>query len=226
VPSLSWKRLEFASLLSYPPRPEEVAEPQRDEARGARNLLLQLKEGRLVGSPPESVATRIARLLGSTSASVRELTLFLPPSATLVPVPKSALRTKDGLWVPDDLARELVRFGRGRRVAPLLERTEPIPKAAHSLSTERPTALLNYHTLAVHRDLDTPSEFVLVDDVITAGATLLGSANRLYEAYPEVPVRAFAAARTLTDAGRFRTTVDPVIGEIVLRPNGRTQRDP
>jgi hypothetical protein len=125
-----------------------------------------------------------------------------------------------------DLAMDLVVGGFGRRVAPLLERTEPFPKAARSLSTGRPTAPQNYQTLAVRKDLDLPTELVLVDDVVTAGATLLGSANRLHEAYPDVPIRAFAAARTLTDAFRFHRTVEPVVGSITLRPNGRTQRDP
>ena len=224
--SLSWKRLEFASLLSYPPRPDEVAEALRAEARGARNLVLQLKDGRLVGTPPESVSARIARLLSSAPVSARAVTPFLPRTATLVPVPKSSLLTRGGLWVPDQLSRELVRLGLGRRVAQLLERTEPIPKAARSLSTDRPSAVLNYQTLAARRDLDTPSELVLVDDVVTAGATLLGSLNRLREAYPQVPIRAFAAARTLTDPSRFRAIIEPVAGVILLRPNGRTQRDP
>jgi predicted amidophosphoribosyltransferase len=136
------------------------------------------------------------------------------------------LLTKGGLWVPEILAKELVAAGFGRRVAPLLERTEPIPKAARSISKERPTALKNYLTLAVHQDLDRPSELTLVDDVVTAGATLLGSANRLREAFPEVVIHGFAAARTLTDPARFSKVIEPVVGTITLRPNGRTQRDP
>jgi orotate phosphoribosyltransferase len=84
----------------------------------------------------------------------------------------------------------------------------------------------NYQTLSVRKDLDIPEEFVLVDDVVTAGATLLGAANKLSEAYPGVNIRGFAAARTITDATRFRRTVDPVHGTITLRPNGRTQREP
>ncbi|MCI4347715.1 MAG: hypothetical protein L3J97_03740 [Thermoplasmata archaeon] len=224
--SLSWKRLEFASLLAYAPRPDDVPEPHRDEAHQSHNLVLQLKDGRLVGSPPESVAARIARHLKSVASTAAILSPRLSSSATLVPVPRSTLLTKGGLWVPDLLSHELVKSGFGRRVAPLLERTEPIPKAAQSVSTERPTALMNYQTLAALRDLDPVTELVLVDDVVTAGATLLGSANRLREAYPDVPLRAFAAARTLTDPMRFRKTVEPVLGTIILRRNGRTQRDP
>jgi len=114
----------------------------------------------------------------------------------------------------------------GGRVAPLLERTEPIPKAATSLSSERPTPLRNCQTLKVKRELELPGEITLVDDVVTAGATLLGSANRLLEAYPGVPVRGFAAARTITDASDFHRTIEPVVGTVTLRTNGRTQREP
>jgi hypothetical protein len=224
--SLSWKRLDFASLLAYPPRPDDVSEPLREEARQSKNLVLQLKDGRLVGSPPESVAARIAQHVRATPSSYAILRPILAPTATLVPVPRSTLPTKDGLWVPELLAGELVRAGLGRRVAALLERTKAIPKAARSISTERPTALTNFQTLSVRKDLDQPSELLLVDDVITAGATLLGSYNRLREAYPDTPTRAFAAARTLTDPTRFQRTVEPVVGTIVLRPNGRTQREP
>lgn len=226
MPSLSWKQLEFASLLAYAPRPDDVRESAREEAQQSKNLVLQLKDGRVVGSPPESVASRIVRHLLRTPTSASVVGSFLSPTATLIPVPKSSLPTKDGLWVPELLSHELVRGGYGRRVAALLQRTEPIPKAAQSVSTERPTALRNYETLSVRRDLDVESELTLVDDVVTAGATLLGSYNRLRDAYPETPVRAFAAARTLTDPTRFHRTVDPVVGTITLRANGRTQRDP
>jgi len=203
-----------------------VRAPNREEALQSKNLVLQLKDGRLVGSPPESVSSRIVRHLRTVPSSAKILSPILSVTATLVPIPKSSLPTKDGLWVPELLSKGLVAAGFGRRVAPLLERTEPIPKAARSLSTDRPTALKNYQTLAARKDLDTPSELVLIDDVVTAGATLLGSANRLAEAYPDIAIRGFAAARTLTDPSRFHKTVDPVVGTITLRLNGRTQRDP
>jgi hypothetical protein len=224
--SLSWKRLEFASLLAYAPRPDDARAEVRDEARQSKNLVLQLKSGRLTGTPPESVASRVARHIEDSESSSRVLRPFLTKTATLVPVPASSLPTKDGLWVPEMLSVELVKNGFGRRVAPLLERTEPIPKAAKSVSTERPTAFRNYQTLRVHTDLDSPTVLVLVDDVVTAGATLLGCCNRLQEAFPGIPIRGFAAARTLTDAARFERTIAPVSGEIVLKANGRTQRDP
>jgi predicted amidophosphoribosyltransferase len=164
--------------------------------------------------------------LSSVRSSSAALSGFLKPSSTLVPVPRSTLLTKGALWVPELLSRELVKGGFGRTVDPPLERTEPIPKAATSVSTERPTALKNYETLRARKALEPPTELLLVDDVVTAGATLLGSASRLREAYPEIPIKAFAAARTVSLAAHFRQTVEPVVGTIVLRSNGRTERNP
>jgi hypothetical protein len=226
LPSSLWKRLEFASLIAYAPRPDEVLEARRSEAKLSRNLVLALKDGRLFGSPPESVASRIVRHLRSSPTSAQAFTKVSTGAPTLVPVPRSTLLTKGGLWVPEQIAQELVRGGFGASVAILLERTEPIPKAATSLSTERPTAQLNYDTLRVTRSVEAHSGFLLVDDVVTAGATLLGSASRLAEAYPGVPINAFAAARTVSLADRFRQAIEPVVGTIVLKENGRTQRDP
>lgn len=220
------KQLEFASLLAYSPRPEEVPEEFRAEASNSKNLVLSLKDGRAFGDPPVTVAARLVAHLKSVPTSSAALSDFLGTSATLVPVPKSTLLTKGARWAPEQLSQELVRGGFGKEVAILLERTEPIPKAAASLSTERPTALQNYETLRVLKGLASPTEILLVDDVVTAGATLLGSASRLREAYPDVAVKGFAAARTVSLATRFRRTVEPVVGTIVLRSNGRTHRDP
>jgi hypothetical protein len=221
------KRLEFASLIAYAPRPDDVPPELREEARRSRNLVLSLKDGRAIGEPPVTVAARIALYLRDSESTARALSGFLNPSATLVPVPRSTLGTKGALWVPEELCRELAGHGFGGGVAPLLERTESIPKAAKSFSMERPTAQRNYETLRVRRTLlDAPTMLLLVDDVVTAGATLLGSASRVHDSYPDVPIRAFAAARTVSVASHFRTTVEPVVGTIVLRDDGRTQREP
>ncbi len=226
LPSLLSKPLEFGALLAYAPRPDEVVPALQAEALRSRDLVLGLKAGHTFGDPPRTVAARIALYLRSAPSSSEILAGLLRPSATLVPIPRSTLLTRGALWVPEQLAQELAKAGFGKVVATLLERTAPIPKAATSLSAERPTARRNYETLGVRRALEPPSELLLVDDVVTAGATLLGSASRLREAYPDIPIRAFAAARTVSLASRFRTTVEPVVGTIALRPDGRTQRDP
>jgi hypothetical protein len=208
------------------PRPDDVPTERRDDALGARNLIIALKDGRAIGEPPETVASRVARSLRAQPEFDSIFGTFFSASPTLVPVPRSTLPTRDGLWVPDQLCHALRGQGLGAEVAPLLERSEPIPKAARSLSVDRPTASRHYETLRARPGLSAPTEILLVDDVVTAGATLLGSASRLAEAFPDVPIRAFAAVRTISLGGEFRRTSDPVRGTIVLRPSGRTQREP
>jgi gamma-glutamylcysteine synthetase len=71
--------------------------------------------------------------------------------------------------------------------------------------------------MAVQKSFSDAEEIVLVDDVVTRGATLLGAANRLTEAFPNVRIRAFAAMRTMTPPLVFRAINDPCIGTIELR---------
>ncbi|HLE54947.1 MAG TPA: hypothetical protein VI999_06895 [Thermoplasmata archaeon] len=162
----------------------------------------------------------------SNAAALEPVTSFLSPNAVLVPVPKSALWKKGSLWIPDQLAGSMVQVGLGERVAHLLVRTEAIPKAATSISSNRPTPLRHYETLAVQKDLMPIPEIVLVDDVVTSGAALLGSANRLLESYPTTPIGGFAAIRTISDSSLFEKITHPVVGSITLRSNGLCRRQP
>jgi predicted amidophosphoribosyltransferase len=58
-----------------------------------------------------------------------------------------------------------------------------------SPAAERPDAQRHFETIAVQKELVPAKEILLVDDVVTSGAALLGSANRLFETYPDVPIR-------------------------------------
>jgi len=61
-------------------------------------------------------------------------------------------------------------------------------------------------------------QIVLVDDIITRGATVLGAANKLAEAFPDSRIRAFAAVRTVSDPSDFEALFDPVIGSVQYSP--------
>ncbi len=192
----------------------------------SRDLMRALKDGRVLGSPPIVVWDVIASFIANNVALSEPVTSFFSPKAVLVPVPKSALWKQGSLWVPDQLASSLVQVGLGVRAARLLLRTEAIPKAATSISAERPNAMRHYQTLRVQKDLEPPREIVLVDDVVTTGAALLGSANRLFDSYPTSSIRGFAAIRTISDPAQFEKITHPVLGTIELRPNGLCQRRP
>jgi predicted amidophosphoribosyltransferase len=220
MPSLRLTRLEFASLLSYTPREGGQTGEQ------SRDLMRALKYGRVTGSPPTPFSSTIASFITNNAGALEPLTSFLSPDAVLVPVPKSALWKEGSLWVPDQLANFMVKVGLGGRAARLLVRTEAITKAATSISSNRPTAIEHYRTLAVQKDLMPIPEIVLVDDVVTTGSALLGSSNRLLESYPTASIKGFAAIRTMSNPSQFKKITDPVVGSIALRSNGLCRRQP
>lgn len=220
MPSLPLRRLEFAALLSYTPREGGQTGEQ------SRDLMRALKNGRVAGSPPTPLANIIAGFIVNNTATAEPVSSFLRPNAVLVPVPRSSLRKEGSLWVPDQLANSMVQAGLGGRAARLLVRTEAIPKAAISISSSRPTALNHFQTLAVQKDLLPTSEILLVDDVVTSGAALLGSANKILESFPNTPIRGFAAMRTVSNSSEFERITHPVVGSIALRPNGLCYRQP
>jgi adenine/guanine phosphoribosyltransferase-like PRPP-binding protein len=66
---------------------------------------------------------------------------------------------------------------------------------------------------------------VMVDDVITKGRTLLAAAIRLYEAFPNADIRAFALVRTMGFVPDVRQPLDPCLG-VVRWAAGDARREP
>jgi predicted amidophosphoribosyltransferase len=124
------------------------------------------------------------------------------------------------------IATALVGVGLGKEVAPYLVREKPVRKAALSMANERPTAIEQYESMSVQERLSRPDEILLVDDVVTRGATLLGAANRLAEVFPQTRIRAFAALRTISNPDEFDKVYVPCVGAIELRESGDTSRRP
>jgi hypothetical protein len=92
-----------------------------------------------------------------------------------------------------------------------------VPKSA--TSNPRPTVVQHHNSLGVHKILPEPQEILLIDDVITRGATALAAASRLVSVYPKSQIKAFAAMRAMTHPFRFNKLVEPVRGDITF--NGR-----
>lgn len=142
---------------------------------------------------------------------------FFKANPSLVPVPKSALMLPGTLWVPDRLAKALYNNGLGKGVAQCLWRKSPLPKSATSLPHLRPKAAHHYSSLEVNKVIINPEEILLIDDIVTRGATLLGAANKLKDSFPDVRIRAFAAMRTTSsDPTPFKHLYDPQRGDITL----------
>ena len=154
---------------------------------------------------------------------------FFTPTTVLVPVPSSSLMRPGTLWAPDRIAKALVANAIGREVVECLARVKPLRKAAMSDASSRPKPAEQYETISVQGAISEPkpNEIVLVDDIITRGATFLGAANRLVEAFPGARIRCFAAMRTISDPSEFKSLYDPVLGSIRYREEtGDTLRRP
>jgi predicted amidophosphoribosyltransferase len=151
---------------------------------------------------------------------------FFAPNTILVPAPSSSLMQDDTLWVPKRLATAMVKRGLGKSVIECLVRSTPVRKAATSLAKDRPTPQEQYDTMGVQKALTDPEEILIIDDIITRGATLMGAANRLFDVYPKAKIRAFAAMRAMSPPFQFTKIYDPIVGTIKLISPTNTIRRP
>jgi adenine/guanine phosphoribosyltransferase-like PRPP-binding protein len=80
--------------------------------------------------------------------------------------------------------------------------------------------------MALDPSLAPLEDVLLVDDVVTRGATLMAAAMRILQAFPRARVRAFAVVRTFSDPGEFDRIESPSAGTIHLYASGKTHRTP
>ena len=118
----------------------------------------------------------------------------------LVPVPRHSPLWKGALWPAHRIAEELLRVGIGERLALCLERKKSLPQASSGPAEKRPTVSEHYDSIHVTPSLESPKRIVLIDDVVTKGATLIACATRLKEAFPSAEIVAFSVARVNWDA--------------------------
>jgi predicted amidophosphoribosyltransferase len=187
--------------------------------------MLAVKSDSFVGDPPILMSNWIARTL---SQNISELPFgsFFQQGTVLVPVPKSSLMRPNTLWVPSRIASAIFGVGLAERVSTCLSRIKAVPKAATSHPKERPKPADHYKSISVQKSMVSPEKILLIDDVITRGSTLLGAANRLSDVFPNTPIHAFAAVRTINSPQEFSQIFDPCIGKVTLRLSGDTIRRP
>ena len=137
----------------------------------------------------------------------------------LVPIPEYHSLAQTSFWAARRLAIELQATGLAADVWTGLRRISSVEKSASAWMWERPTVHQHYRSFGVIPSSKTPTDLVLVDDVITKGRTLLAAAMRLHEAFPNADIRAFALVRTMGFVLDVERLFDPCQGEI--RWNGQ-----
>lgn len=206
------EQLEFASCYTYSPR------GQSDVALRSKRFCYRLK-----AADPEVIRVAAAGVRACFDAGLfRDC---LGEDATLVPVPGRAPLAPGAVNRTALICDALVRVGVGRETIQILERASPVPKSAYAARGQRPDAEAHFQSMRNAKFLTAPARLVLVDDVITRGATLLGAATRLQEYFPDVLIRAFALVRT-ESYEEIAAIRDPREGVIELQADGATIRRP
>ncbi|MHB1047516.1 MAG: hypothetical protein ACYC4P_16055 [Thermoanaerobaculia bacterium] len=214
--------LEFGSLLIYSPR------GTGETSVRSREIVGRIKNDGPGPFPPERMIDfAVRRLLEELPGS--PLASFFPAGATIVPVPRSApIKDAHALWIPRRIADGLVSCDIGAAVEPLLIRTSAVRKSAWSTPGNRPSLEDHVASLDVAPTppLGSPDDIVLVDDVVTKGATLLASASVLSKAFPSARIRAFALIRTMGLVPDVDRILSPCTGAISRLRDGTVDRRP
>ena len=198
--------LEFGSYLSYTPR------GKTDIAISSKNITYNLKNEKSIGNPPKFMSQLVAE---NIKKDIDKLPFknFFHKRVHLVPVPKSSLIKANSLWVPELIAKALSRQEMGI-FYPCLNRKIAIQKAAYSRSSDRPKAIDHFNSLECQKTNEAPEEILLIDDVITSGSALLGSASFLNKCFPNIPIKGFAVIRTISEPDNFIKILDSCVGTI------------
>lgn len=209
------RTVAFASCYVYSP----IGSCEVSERSRLLRALLKAGEDRLI--------TKYVSRVRQQAAEMPPLVDFFDSTAVLVPVPGSQPRNSDVVSITEQLAAALVREGLGQAAWAGLRRVRAVGKSATAAPGERPTVAKHFESFAVECADSIPKSrhFVLVDDVVTKGRTLLAAAARLQEAFPCARIRAFALLRTMGLVPEVNRLLDPCVGEIRWK-SGDAHRSP
>jgi hypothetical protein len=188
-------------------------------AQQSRRLRDQVKH-----ADPTTLARGAARVAAMIDAEVAPN--FLNPDVTLVPVPRCVpCDPRNPTSAPVAITRALHAAGLGGTIWPALRRWRAVPKSAWSRPGSHPEFLEHYNSLELLNHEPPAHRFLLVDDFITRGRTILAAAAILYQAFPRAHIRAFALIRTEGLAPDIFAITTPTIG-IVRYLGGDAFRSP
>lgn len=155
-----------------------------------------------------------------------ELEELFGKEVVLVPAPRSVPLLDGALWPARRIADELARHDLGSIVVPCIRREAPVAKSAFAAPGERPSPNQHLASLAAEQVLVEPARILVVDDVVTKGATLLAVSSLLKNRFPESDVATFAMIRTMGLQPEIERIVDPCVGTIRLTAGGYADRQP
>ena len=206
-------RIQYAACYAYSPKGES------DISQRSRRMCARVKNG-----SPKWLKTYVTRVHDEFTQQ-RRFVDFFSEHTVLVPVPQYLSCAPASLWVAKRLAFALQEAQLGAEVWTGLRRVISVERSSSAWMWQRPTVQRHYQSLTVIPSMRSPSNIVLVDDVITKGRTLAAAGMRLREAFPGATIQAFALVRTMGFIQDIARLFDPCEGAI--RWNGEDAcRDP
>lgn len=202
--------IEFGSLFSYISR----SEGKKLQPEAYSFVYPILKQDKLMPSEGVTASEFVAQEVNDTSDL--PFAQFFDEDVYLIPAPSSSKKRPGDLRLTLNLANALSKQGFGS-VIDCLTRIERVDKAAFGSGRENRLVKRHFETISVAESLIEPKKIVVVDDVVTSGATLLACASRIREVWPEAFVLGFAAVRAISPPGaEFVAQKEPRRGKIVL----------
>jgi len=206
--------LRFGAFLSYVPKKEEH-----------KALVQALKQDKVFSDSGITICERIAKEVKEKLVINPEFSEFFGDNVFLVPAPKSSLTKPGTLCVPKRLAEEFSKIRIGT-ILDCLERITEVTKSSLSNPKDRPKPIDHYNSIIVKRVNQNPMKILLIDNIITRGATILGCASKLRESFPNASIKAFVVLQAISNSKNFKSIEDPYTGDIILLEDGNctTQR--
>jgi hypothetical protein len=216
--------LRFASFLSYLPKAKSDDEILAKQwmYRIKSDKTLRIESTGEILTTSEYLARRISFL--DSNSPCRSI---LRSDVILVPVPGCGRQRPGTLWVAERLSISLQANGLGAQVMLWLKRETPVQKSAFANPGERPSVGDHYSSFkTTDANLAGRGAIVLVDDVITRGATMLAAAIRMNESFPNHSIAGFAMLRTMGYSRPFESYVHETSGTITRNEWGDSERNP
>jgi predicted amidophosphoribosyltransferase len=178
-------------------------------------------------APEAPLVSFYARCVMRQAHLMPALAEFFRAIDVLIPIPASEPSRPNREYLPDRLTDAFVAEGLARNAWKGLRRVRAVAKSATSAPGRRPTVRIHYESFCVMPGLELPRDarFLLIDDVVSKGRTLLAAAMRLHVSFPQARISAFALLRTLGFKDHIEGLLDPCVGRIGWRA-GDARRNP
>lgn len=213
-------RIEFASYLTF------TTNEQSTEADKSNTYKMLVKNDkytdgvRFIQLVAERIAQKVLEYLWMQE--------FFGGDVLAIAVPGSGKYDPDNQWVPREICKCLEKAGLVGSWSQCLRRAEAVPKSSFSKGN-RASARRHYETISSVRQLEldqmNATRILLVDDVVTRGATMAGAYMRAIESFPNSEIKCFAYLST-RNFNNFVKAVDPARGAITINDDWSTQRSP